>query len=238
MNFLIKNTFGTHIGTIPASNILSGSSDVGDVTNSWVTFTLTGITKFPQHPLSVFNTIASNVVMSNLGSATGFEAHSSDSDADSHYDDIITFKGKQYYVVDYTPADHARTEALLEIVEKSHYDARMTALNTAVTDKAITDNLDALWAAIQGQWNSAPLPHLMVNTPVLAKPLPVTGTAGPARSVQPKVTNIAAPARGPVPTPTTVAYTQNGTFKSSKGVDLDVAAAQGALAALLQKGSL
>lgn len=235
MNFLIKNTFGIHIGTIPASNILSGSSDVGDVTNSWVTFTLSGITKFPQHPLSVFNTIASHVVLTNLGSADGFEAQVSDSDVDSHYDDIITFKGQQYYVVDYTPADHARTEALLEIVEKSHFDKRMAALNTKVTDETIKENLDVLWAAIQGQWTSAPLPQLVTNSaPVLAKPLPVTGTAGPARSVAPTPTAVAAPARQQLP----IARGKANTFKSSQGVDLDVAAAQGALAALLQKGSL
>lgn len=236
MNFLIKNAFGTQLGTLPLSNMMNGSADLGDVVNSWIMFTNAGLTKFPQHPLAVFNGILGGVVQATLTSAAQFETESTGWATDA-YDDIITFKGKQYYVVDYNPADHARTEALLEIVEKTYYDRKVATLTS---DAAVTKNLDLLWAAIQGQIGAAPAPGVQIGTqqPVLAKPLPVTGTAGPAIPTAPKVTAVAAPARGPVPAPTTVAYAQNGTFKSSKGADLDVAAAQGALAALLQKGSL
>lgn len=214
MKFVIKNTLGLNLGVIPYANILNGSGDIGDVVNSWITFTNAGMAKFPAHPLSVFNTIASNVVMSNLCSATEFgTVPGSTADPDT-YDDIITFKGREYYVVDYTTGDHARTNATLEIIDKKQHDLQLAA---QTSDATITENLDVLWTAIQKQWAPVSLPLAVTNIKAepARSPISAPGVSGVAYAATPKATTI---------------HTKHG--------DVDVAEAQLALSALLAKGSL
>lgn len=234
MKFVIKNAFGANLGTIPFVNIMNGSADIGDVVNSWSIFTAAGMAKFPQHPLSIFNTIAPQVVQACLASGSSFETQSSFGEDDGvEYDDVITFKGRDYYVVDYMPGDHARTEAILQILDKKVHDGRLAA---ETSDSAITANLDQLWAAIQGAWTSAPSAGISLTpTPVLAQPAPVIGTAGPARPQPPKVDAVA---YSDQPSARTAEALQEAHVISTKAGDVDVVMAQQALSALLRKGSL
>lgn len=219
----------TVIGVLPYSELLSGSADLGDVLNSWVTFTNKALVSLPTHPLAILNKSIPTIVATAASLADTFKLEVSPVAID--HDGVITFKGVEYYVTDYETEDLHRSRVTLSCTRKDVLDAQQ-AEETA--DVIQLDTLDLLFTFVTGQLDTA-----------------LQNAAFSKQHKQP-VGVVAAPARGKAWT--TLPYVPDGGLAKSTLVthsaktagnvskascaNIDVAAAQAALSALLQKGSL
>lgn len=218
----------TIIGVLPYDQMLSGSEGIGDVVNSWITYVNRAMVALPTHPLSILNKSIPSLIGTAASLADTF-ALDFNTDGNDNDLDVIIFKGKEYYVCDYETDDAARTEVTLECIRKDIQDQ----IDAEHTNNSVElETLDLLFAFVTSQLANA------LNNAAFAKQ-----TSHPVGIASPALPTTPAPTGGPyktLPHPPIAAQTsaQKATFKSSGGVDLDVAAAQSALVALLQKGSL
>lgn len=215
----------TVIGVLPYSALLSGSTDLGDVLNSWTTFVKRAITALPTHPLSILYKSIPDVIATASTLADSFRLEAA---PEAENDGVVTFKGVEYYIVDYETEDPARTEVTLSCIKKSVVDASHANERDDVVQ---LDTLDLLFTFVTTYLSTA------LTNAQFAK----QNARSPVNFVPPVPPKI--PTGGlykALPYPAISAQTspQKSTFKSTNGTDIDVAAAQTALSALLQKGSL
>lgn len=206
----------TTIGVLPYSALLSGSTDLGDVLNSWITFVNKAMIGLPTHPLAILNKSIPNIINTASTLADSFRLEAAPEVGEN--DGIVTFKGVEYYVVDYETEDTSRTEVTLSCIRKSTVDM---AHQAQVDDVVQLDTLDLLFAFVTGQLSNA------LTNAAFAKQN-ATGPIAVAAPATPKAPNMGQYKTLPHPAPVT---------KPSAPV-ADVAAAKAALSALLRKGSL
>ena len=205
----------TTIGVLPFDQLLTGSTELGDVLNSWCTFVVKSLSVYPTHPLAILHKSIPNVIASASSLADSFKLEAAPEVAEN--DGVVTFKGVEYYVTDYETVDPSRTEVTLSCIQKSVVDASRKTDDEAAVQ---LDTLDLLFAFVTRELSNA-LNTALFNKQTAAAPV---GVAGPAL---PKVPGGQYKA---LPYPA-IDY-------SKPAVTNDVAAAQAALSALLQKGSL
>lgn len=214
----------TIIGVLPYDQMLSGSEGIGDVVNSWITYVNRAMVALPTHPLSILNKSIPSLIGTAASLADTF-ALDFNTDGNDNDLDVIIFKGKEYYVCDYETDDAARTEVTLECIRKDIQDQ----IDAEHSNNSVElETLDLLFAFVTSQLANAlnnAASAKQAQQPV-AVSLPAPGPTGGSYKTLP---------HPPIATQTSA---PKATFKSSGGVDLDVAAAQSALVALLQKGSL
>ena len=211
----------TVIGVLPYSALLSGSADLGDVLNSWITYSNKAMAQMPTHAIAVLNKVVPTMVNSAAALADSFRLEAAPEPIQN--DGIITFKGVEYYVIDFNAEDDVID---LSGIKKTVVDAS----SAKEADEIVQlDNLDLLFAFVTGQVSTA------LNNAVFSKQT----AGGPVAVASPALPQ--APGSGlykAQPYPAIEASRGQSVIKSSRGVDIDVAAAQTALSALLQKGSL
>ena len=213
----------TVIGVLPYSALLSGSADLGDVLNSWITYSNKAMAQMPTHAIAVLNKVVPTMVNSAAALADSFRLEAAPEPI--QHDGVITFKGVEYYVIDF--------EVEGEVVDLSGIKKSVVDASSAKEADEIVqlDNLDLLFAFVTGQVNNA------LTNAVFAKQTS-GGPVGVAAPALPKVPGGGLYKAQPYPAVTAHTAASKSVIKSSRGVDIDVAAAQTALSALLQKGSL
>lgn len=209
----------TVIGVLPYDAMLSGSTDLGDVLNSWITYVNKALKDLPTHPLAILNKSIPTIINSASTLADSFRLEVA---PQPENDGVVVFKGIEYYIVDYETEDATRTEVTLSCIKKSVMDIGRQERDDVVQ----LDTLDLLFAFVTGQLSTA------LNNAVFAKQVtssPV-GVAAPAQPIAwPTIeAELKKPQQVPIKKPVVNAITPSN----------DVAAAQAALSALLRKGSL
>lgn len=238
---------GRKLGVMPATELLQGSTELGDVLNSFATFVQKSIRQNPDHPLTVLYRVMPKSINDLVVLADSFEIKSTPS-LESDFDGVVTFKGKEYYVLDYDTTDAQRTEVRLDLRLKSLVEAEASLFDT---ESAAEDTLTLLLEAVGSYLNDALLEDTerrnlpKAETPKAAAPatweVPALHrgivVAAPALPTPPKADGIAAPALPSIPKADGIAYSVP-TATVPRQTVTDVDAARAALSALLRKGHL
>lgn len=213
MKFVIT-TQTTPVGVLPFTALLSGSTELGDVLNSFVTYINKSLVAMPTHPLAILNKSIPHIISTAASLADSFRLEATPEPL--YHDGVITFKGIEYYVTDYETEDPSRSEVTLSCIKKSVVDTSAANDEEHLMELEALDMLFTFVTSYLASALSNAAFSKQTSTPVFATSPKLQVPNGP--------TGFASPATKPLPkTPT---------------VDGTAAAGQAALRALLLKGSL